>query len=231
MDAEPGSGEPAAAAPRRDLAWRGTPMTSAATVVSPLRRGQAALAAELLTAALHDDLGWRHVVPDPGRRKVALRSITGVAVRDALTFGGVLAACDNERMQGVAVWLPPGRYPMSRRRKARTLPATAALAARLPGNISDLARFGASIDAVFPSEPVWYLQILGVHPDAQRRGIGLQLLQPTLAQADSTGVACYLETAQPRNSHYYQRVGFQELGPAAPLRPGGPPITRMIRPA
>lgn len=61
-------------------------------------------------------------------------------------------------------------------------------------------------------------------------GIGLQLMQPVLARADSTGVASYLETAQPCNSAYYLGVGFQELGPAAPLRPGGPPMTRMIRP-
>jgi len=206
-------------------------MTSAAVAVSPLRRGEVALAAAVLAAALHDDPGWRHVVTDPGRRKTALRGITGVAVRDALAFGGVLAACDDGRLQGVAVWLPPGRYPMSGRRKVRTLPATAALAMQVPRNIFDLARFGASIDAVFPSEPVWYLQILGVHPHAQRHGLGLQLLQPVLAQADSTGVACYLETAQPRNSAYYQRAGFQKLGPTAPLHPGGPPMTRMIRPA
>ena len=119
---------------------------------------------------------------------------------------------------------------MSRRRTARTLPAIAALAIRVPRNIGDLARFGASVDAVFPSQPVWYLQILGVHPDAQRRGIGCQLLQPTLAQADSTDDPCYLETAQPRNSAYYQSFGFRELGPAAPLHPGGPPMTRMFRP-
>lgn len=157
-------------------------MTSAAVAVSPLRRGEVALAAAVLAAALHDDPGWRHVVPDPGRRKTALRGITGVAVRDALAFGGVLAARDDGRLQGVAVWLPPGRYPMSGRRKVRTLPATAALAMQVPRNIFDLARFGASIDAVFPSEPVWYLQILGVHPHAQRHGLGLQLLQPVLAR-------------------------------------------------
>ena len=206
-------------------------MTGAAAVVSPLRRREAAAAAELLTVALHNDPGWRRVVPDPGRRTIALRGIIRVAVRDALAFGGVLAARGDGRIRGVAVWLPPGHYPMSGRRKARTLPAMAALALRVPRDVRALARFGASIDAAFPPEPVWYLQILGVHPDAQRQGIGRQLLQPTLAQADRTGVACYLETAQPHNSAYYQRVGFQQLGTAAPLGPGSPPMTRMMRPA
>lgn len=97
-------------------------MTCAAVAVSPLRRGEVALAAAVLAAALHDDPGWRHVVPDPSRRKTALRGITGVAVRDALAFGGVLAARDDGRLQGVAVWLPPGRYPMSGRRKVGLCP-------------------------------------------------------------------------------------------------------------
>ncbi len=40
----------------------------------------------------------------------------------------------------------------------------AALAVRVPREIRHLAQFGASIDAVFPSEPVWYLQALAFTP-------------------------------------------------------------------
>ena len=38
------------------------------------------------------------------------------------------------------------------------------------------ARSGAALEQAFPDEPVWYLQALGVHPDAQRRGVGAALL-------------------------------------------------------
>ena len=208
----------------------GEPVTGAPLEVSPLQRAELALAARLLAAALQDDPGWAHVVPDPDRRHVALTTVTRVALRDALPFGAVLAAREGDRLAGVAVWLPPGRYPMSVRRKLRTAPAMAALALRTPRDIAALARFGAGVDAAFPAEPVWYLQVLGVHPGMQRRGIGHRLLRPVLAEADRTTTTCYLETAKPRNVAYYQRSGFRVTAPPTPLHPGGPPMTRMNRP-
>lgn len=205
-------------------------MTAAPLEVSALRGGELTPAARLLAAALHVDPGWAHVVPDPGRRRVALTAVTGVALRDALPFGNVLAARDGDRLVGVAVWLPPGRYPMGARRTLRAAPAMAALALRIPRDLAALARFGAAVDAVFPAEPVWYLLVLGVSPDVQRRGAGRRLLRPVLAEADRTATPCYLETAEPRNVAYYERSGFAALAPPAPLHPGGPPMTRMTRP-
>jgi len=199
--------------------------------ISPLRSNEVGAASKLLAAALQDDPAWGHVVPDDARRLTALKAITGVALRDAARFGSVLAARDAERLAGVAVWLPPGRYPMTNRRKLRTVPAMTALALRMSGDVRKLAELGASIDAVFPAEPVWYLQALGVHPDLQRRGLGQRLMRPVLAEAERTGVACYLETGLPRNVPYYQRVGFALLAPAGPLYPGGPPMARMLKPA
>jgi GNAT superfamily N-acetyltransferase len=206
-------------------------MTSAPPEVSPLRGDEVTAASALLAAALAEDPGWVHVVPDPGRRRAALTTLTGVALRDALCFGSVLAARDISRLSGVAVWLPPGCYPMSARRKLHAAPALTALALRAPGDFRALTALGAGIDAAFPSEPVWYLQILGVRPDMQRRGLGRRLMEPVLTEADRSGVPCYLETGQPTNAVYYEGVGFAVTGAIVPLYPGGPPMARMIRPA
>ena len=206
-------------------------MKSANELISPLHRDEVGRAADLLAAALHDDPGWRHVVPDPAARQTALRGITKVALRDGLSYGGVLAARQADRLCGVAVWMPPGSFPMSRHRRMRSLPAMVSLATRVRGDIRDLARFGASIEAAFPLEPVWYLQVLGVHPAARGQGLGRHLLQPILTLADRTGAACYLETARPRNKAYYEAVGFRISSPAAQLVPGGPCMIRMVRPA
>lgn len=196
-----------------------------------MRRGEIVAASAVLAAALHDDPGWVHVVRDDRRRRTALETLTRVALRDAVPFGSVLAAHDGGRLAGAAVWLPPGRHPMSGRRKLRTVPAMTALALRAPRDIRGLARFGAGIDAAFPTEPVWYLQALGVRPDLQRRGVGHALVRPVLAEADRTGAVCYLETAQSGNVPYYRRYGFRLAGPLAPLHPGGPAMARMTRPA
>lgn len=194
-----------------------------------MRRSEIQAASALLAMALHDDPGWTHVVSAPRRRQLALRAVIGVAVRDALPFDGVTAAREGERLVAVAVGLPPGCYPLTPRRNVRTVPAMTALALRIPRDIRRLARFGASIDAVFPDDPVWYLQALGVHPERQGRGLGGQLLQRVLAAADDADVPCHLETAEPSNVTYYQRSGFSLITPLTPLYPGGPPMARMTR--
>ena len=87
---------------------------------------------------------------------------------------------------------------MSARRKLRTAPAMAALALRTPRDLAALARSGAGVDAALPAEPVWYLQVLGVHPDLQRRGSSQRLLRPVVTQAHRTATTCYLETRDPQ---------------------------------
>lgn len=206
-------------------------VTSPPPEISPLRHSEIQVASAVLTAALADDPGWTHVLPRSRSRQLALAAVTRVALRDALPFAGVIAAREAGRLTGLAVWLSPGRYPMSWLRKARTVPAMTALALRIPREIRQLSRFGDSIDEAFPDEPVQYLQVLGVRPDRQRRGLGRRLLQPGLAEADRAGVSCYLETSLPQNIAYYQRSGFSAMGPLSPLYPGGPPMVRMTRSA
>lgn len=195
--------------------------------ISTLRREEVRAATEVLSEALIDDPGWVAVVADRARRRTALRSITGVAVRDAMPFGHVLAARTDTRVIGVAVWLPPGSYPMSGRRKAAAARTMLGLAVRLPRDIRHLARFGDAIDAAFPTSPVWYLQALGVHPDAQRQGLGRRLIRPAIRIAADAGIACYLETALPSNIGFYQEQGFSLIAPPAPLVAGGAPMALM----
>jgi GNAT superfamily N-acetyltransferase len=60
-------------------------------------------------------------------------------------------------------------------------------------------------------EDAWYLTIVGVHPVAQGRGIGAQLVRPTLAEATKAGVYAFLETFAPRNLVFYERMGFVQV--------------------
>lgn len=192
--------------------------------------GDIRAARNLLAAALQDDPGWVHVLPDRSRR-LALRTVVGVALRDAQRDGSVLAAREGHALAGVALWFAPGRYPMSRLRKLRTTPALMGLASRIGiKRMGKLAEFGGSIDRAFPTEPVWYLSVLGVQPGMQRRGVGQALLMPALRTADNDGVGCYLETSKPDNVAYYERFGFAVLPTPGPLYDDGPTMWRMLRP-
>lgn len=57
--------------------------------------------------------------------------------------------------------------------------------------------------------PHWVLDLLGVAPEHQGRGVSRRLLEPTLAQADVQGLPCYLITNKEENIAIYGRFGFE----------------------
>jgi GNAT superfamily N-acetyltransferase len=199
--------------------------------ITALHPGQAAAAGAVLAASLVDDPAWAHLVPDRQARLVALRSTLTAAVRDATTFGTAYGAVEDGRVVGAAVWLPPGAFPMDWRRKLRAAPAaTLPLLLRARGSLSGVMRFGGNVERAFPAEPVWYLEVLGVAPEGQGRGVGTRLLQPVLERADRDGLPCYLETAKQANVGFYERLGFRAERDGARLAPGGPTHWTMRRP-
>ena len=122
---------------------------------------------------------------------------------------------------GAAVWLLPAEKSVY----AADVEAKAEFLAEMLGapgadayrRIVDFMRPRAS-RAI--GETAWYLSIVGVTPSAQGRGIGKRLIEPTLAEADDAGVDCYLETFDPRNPGFYERLGFQAVATYAE------PVTR-----
>ena len=63
-----------------------------------------------------------------------------------------------------------------------------------------------------PSEPHWYLPLMGVDPSQQGRGFGSMLMKHALAQCDHDKKLAYLESSNPRNLSLYGRHGFELLG-------------------
>jgi GNAT superfamily N-acetyltransferase len=96
------------------------------------------------------------------------------------------------------------------------------------------AREQADLFAVFeqmgryhPSEPHWYLPLIGVDPPHQGKGYGSALLQRTLLPCDRDQTLAYLESTNPKNIPLYERHGFELLGT---IQVGeAPPIFPMLR--
>ena len=70
--------------------------------------------------------------------------------------------------------------------------------------IVDMKTQAASVLA----DDAWYLSIVAVHPEAQGQGLGRQLLEPTIAEADRCAATCYLETFDRRSVAFYKRLAF-----------------------
>jgi ribosomal protein S18 acetylase RimI-like enzyme len=78
-----------------------------------------------------------------------------------------------------------------------------------------------------PTEPHWYLPLIGVDPSHQGKGHGAELMTHALQRCDREQVPAYLEASSPRNISLYRRHGFETLGT---IQVGSsPPLVPMLR--
>lgn len=176
--------------------------------MSPVRRARVTdfpALAVTLARAFHDDPFWRWMAR-PG---------TGYAQRLEQAFlaqlcylercGGLIHMLDQD--VGAALWSPPGTWGSSALAHLRHLPDLLSLCglAPLPARIAGIRR----VQALHPSVPHFYLQIIGVEPRAWHRGYGRALLDSVLDQCDKEYFPVWLETCNPQNVPLYQHFGFQ----------------------
>lgn len=194
-----------------------------------LTPGDIASAASAIASGHGDYPAFRAVWPDLDRRRRALTAFFAATVRDGLSFGATHGVVTDGRVDAVAVWLPPGAFPWSARRKARATPSFLRVAAADPQAFSRFARYGATAERHHPEGDHWYLVVLSVRRGVQRAGIGTRVLLPVLDRADADGTAYYLETSDPANVAFYERLGFAVRDEAVQLVPDGPPHVTMWR--
>lgn len=107
---------------------------------------------------------------------------------------------------GAAMWLPPGVEPDVERLFAIIQEKVA------PAVQPDLMGVFEQMAGYHPSEPHWYLPLIGVDPACHGRGLGSALMRHALQHCDADGVPAYLESSNPRNIPLYQRHGFEIAG-------------------
>lgn len=59
-----------------------------------------------------------------------------------------------------------------------------------------------------PQQPVWFLGSVGVDPSCQGQGLGRAVIQPGLDAAARAGAPAFLETSDPGNVRFYEKLGF-----------------------
>src|SRR4051794_21213265 len=169
-----------------------TSISQAYDVRAAVSPADTASLASTLARAFFDDPVMRWTVPADERRAKIDRPLFEVYTRAYQRLGETYSAAGGS---GAALWAPPG---------ARAVPEDEAkvFAAELEQiagpDAPRLFELITLMDEHHPHEPHYYLQLLGVDPAEQGRGIGSALLVAVLTRADSSGMPAYLEATNER---------------------------------
>lgn len=171
-----------------------------------------------ITMAFANDPVTRWVFPDAHQYLTYWPRILKALAGGAFAKGTADSVDD---CRGVALWLPPGVGSDD----------------ELMGEIAAEAVPAAEHDEVFgfmgqmaefhPTEPHWYLPVIGVDVTRQGRRYGSALLRHALVRCDQDRLPAYLEATSPLNKALYVRHGFEEIGV---IQAGSsPPMWPMLR--
>jgi len=127
----------------------------------------------------------------------------------------------SEDFRGTALWLPPCIGPDGEALGAVLYEALA------PGLLAEVGELFERIRAHHPTEPHWYLAVIGVDPPSQGQGYGSALLAHALEVCDRDHLPAYLESSNPVNIPLYQRFGFEISGECQ--AGSSPVVTPMFR--
>ena len=107
---------------------------------------------------------------------------------------------------GVALWLPPGVH-------GDDGPLEAVIAESMIGEKqAEVAAVFERTERYRPTEPHWYLSLIGVEALHRNKGCGAALLQHRLRQCDHEHLPAYVWSSNPLNISLYQRYGFEIAG-------------------
>ncbi|WP_457155878.1 GNAT family N-acetyltransferase, partial [Mesorhizobium sp. P5_C1] len=194
-------------------------MTSGLTTVATIA-GEAEVdhAIATLVLAFGSDPIARWIYHDPHQYLLHIPRLFQALGSSSFEAGGAQRTSDG---LGVALWLPPGVH-------GDDGPIEAVITESIAGEKQ------ADVGAVFertehyrPTEPHWYLSLIGVEALNRNKGAGATLLQHGLRQCDREHRPAYLWSSNPLNTSLYKRHGFEIL---STIQLGSsPPIIPMLR--
>ena len=160
----------------------------------------------------------RWFYPDPHQYWLHLPSFVRAFAGRAFEYN---SAYHINKYSGAALWLPPDVHSDENaliELLQRTIPEE---------NKQEIFAFIEQMDSSHPSEPHWYLPMIGVDPAKQGNGYGSALLSHALERCDGEGKLAYLESSSPKSVPLYQRHGFELVGT---IQVGSsPPLFPMLR--
>jgi len=177
-------------------------------------------AGRALALAFQSDPLQTYVLPDSRERTERSPAHFAALLRYGHLFGEVFTT--HGAPVGAAVCLPPDGWEVTPERAARAgldqLPAL--MGAEAVKRFDHVLAFLEPFHRRDVPPKHWYVMVVGVIPARHGQGLGRALLRPVLDRADAEGLPCYLETAQPGNVPFYQKLGFGVIADMVEPRSG-----------
>ncbi|KAF8744648.1 Acetyltransferase (GNAT) family, partial [Rhizoctonia solani] len=132
-------------------------------------------------------------------------------------FGAFIDIEGVERLAGIAIWYGPGKQFLDEN-DPEQLVYWAHFSNKLDPETRQwwkevmLPRYSQlTLDGLGEGvkKGLFHLQVLGVHPNFHRRGVGRALIDYMLPQIDAQGIASCVETANEANMSFYGSFGFR----------------------
>ena len=155
-----------------------------------------------MTLAFAADPAVRWVFPDPQQFLVNFPGFARAFGGSGFDHGSAYFA---EGYLGAALWIPPEAHPDD---EAMDVLLDRSVGDRKDEVVAVLEALGSN----HPSEPHWYLSLIGVDPARQGSGVGSALMKHALLACDRDEQLAYLEATSGRSVSLYQRHGFEVIG-------------------
>src|SRR5688500_4179748 len=176
-------------------------MTTAAIKTATASDEDAAISTMVLAFSTDPMARWS--TPNPHLHLNHIPKLARAFGGSAFTSGTAYIA---DGYAGAALWLPPGVHP-----DEETMIGLVEQTA--PDGIkADLYGVFEQMGKYHPTEPHWYLPMIGVDPSQQGNGIGSSLMKHALDIVDRDHLPAYLESSNPKNVSLYERHGFEVIG-------------------
>lgn len=129
----------------------------------------------LFSRAFFSDPLYEYIFPDFSTRREAIAWELGNVLRYGLRFGEVHV---DSRLQGCAVWLPPGETDFTEERMLQTgmLDSSEFLVEDVEQRLKLFIEQSEEVHRRIMPVSHWYLVLLGVDPARQNNGIGSAML-------------------------------------------------------
>ncbi|PKN53228.1 MAG: hypothetical protein CVU55_03185 [Deltaproteobacteria bacterium HGW-Deltaproteobacteria-13] len=177
-----------------------------------------------LARAFDDDPFINWLVRKDNKRAPGMERMFHISLTDlSLRHNNVFTTKD---LTGGALWYPPGTSEISFARQLtfahKMIPVV---------GWTGLLRLAWAMEQIgrrHSKERYYYLQFLGVIPEARGKGMGAALLKPVMDICDREKCGALLENSKEENITFYRRFGFNVIGKFLPGI-GSPPLWTMWR--